>query len=234
MGHSLKILIVAATPFEIKALTDRFRPETVTPGLLYRFKAGPNVVHLLIPGIGILPTAFELGKIFVSEIFDLAVNAGICGAYQRDLEPGTVVRVTEETLPELGIGDGRNFLSVFQAGLIPPDNFPFTKGKLINPYIPPWESVRKLMPVCGNTILTMRTSSSGIRELLTQAPAGVETMEGAAFLYCCLAAQVPCVQIRSVSNLAGERNKEKWDIGLAVKNLVLVLEELLDEIICNS
>ena len=52
-------------------------------------------------------------------------------------------------------------------------------------------------------------------------------MEGAAVFRVCNDFNIPCMQIRSVSNFVGERNKKNWNIDLAVKNLNLYLKKLL-------
>jgi futalosine hydrolase len=52
-------------------------------------------------------------------------------------------------------------------------------------------------------------------------------MEGAAFFYACLAAKVPFVEIRSISNRMEPRNRDAWDLPLAVRNLNEVLVGIL-------
>ena len=47
----------------------------------------------------------------------------------------------------------------------------------------------------------------------------VESMEGAAFFYACLLEGITCAQVRSISNRVEKRNKDNWNIPLAVKNL---------------
>jgi len=44
-------------------------------------------------------------------------------------------------------------------------------------------------------------------------------MEGAAFLFVCEHEQIPCIQLRAVSNFVEKRNKEAWNIPLAIENL---------------
>jgi len=56
----------------------------------------------------------------------------------------------------------------------------------------------------------------------------VETMGGAAFLYGCLIEKIPCVQIRAISNFVEVRDKSRWNIPLAVKNLTTATLEILD------
>ena len=60
--------------------------------------------------------------------------------------------------------------------------------------------------------------------------ADLESMEGAAFFYSCLAAGVPFTEIRSVSNFVAERDKSHWNIPLAIQNLDKTLDHLLKEL----
>ena len=46
-----------------------------------------------------------------------------------------------------------------------------------------------------------------------------ESMEGAALHYVCMMENVPFLQIRSISNYIGERNKKKWDMMDSIFNL---------------
>ena len=46
-----------------------------------------------------------------------------------------------------------------------------------------------------------------------------ESMEGAALHYVCLMTNVPFIQLRSISNYIGERNKKKWDMMESINNL---------------
>jgi len=56
-----------------------------------------------------------------------------------------------------------------------------------------------------------------------------ESMEGAALHYVCISENVPFVQIRSISNYIGERNKQKWDM----MNSIVNVNEALIKIINN-
>jgi futalosine hydrolase len=55
----------------------------------------------------------------------------------------------------------------------------------------------------------------------------IETMEGAAFFYICSRENIPFLAVRAVSNRVEPRNKEKWNIPLAISNLSLKLKEVL-------
>ena len=54
-----------------------------------------------------------------------------------------------------------------------------------------------------------------------------ESMEGASLHYVCLMEDIPFVQIRSVSNYIGERNKQKWNMMDSIINLNKALKSLV-------
>jgi futalosine hydrolase len=58
----------------------------------------------------------------------------------------------------------------------------------------------------------------------------VESMEGAALHYVCLMEGIPFLQIRSVSNVTGDRDKNRWKLKEAIENLnkslVLLIKKL--------
>ena len=55
-------------------------------------------------------------------------------------------------------------------------------------------------------------------------------MEGAAFFYACMIDKVPCAQIRAVSNFIEKRNRDNWNMALAIKNLNEKALEILDSL----
>jgi futalosine hydrolase len=58
----------------------------------------------------------------------------------------------------------------------------------------------------------------------------VESMEGGALHYVCLQEGLPFLQLRSVSNDVGIRDKTKWNIPLAIGELNKKLTGLLNEL----
>jgi futalosine hydrolase len=55
-------------------------------------------------------------------------------------------------------------------------------------------------------------------------------MEGSALHYVCLMENIPFIQLRSISNYIGERNKKKWDMQDSIKNLNNELVKLVKKI----
>jgi futalosine hydrolase len=52
-------------------------------------------------------------------------------------------------------------------------------------------------------------------------------MEGAAFFYICAREKIPFISLRAISNRVERRERNKWNIPLALDNLAGKLEELL-------
>ncbi len=55
-----------------------------------------------------------------------------------------------------------------------------------------------------------------------------ENMEGSAIAQTCLLFDVPFLEFRGISNMAGVRDKAKWDLGAAMEHCLLVVKHLLD------
>lgn len=226
----MNILVVSATRFEVQHLITRYRPKELIVNTMQQFRKDRNTIGLLTPGVGMVQTAFFLGKALATGSYDLVINAGICGAYSREVPLGTVLQVTEDQFPELGMEEDGTFRSLSETGLILSDEYPFEEGKLVNRLIPDLKILESLRMVSGNTVNTLQTDPDKIGLMLHRFPADVESMEGAAFLFACLNEKIPCAQIRAVSNYVGERDRKKWEIHKAIVNLDEKIVEIVEEV----
>ncbi len=219
----MKILVVSATPFEIAPLRQHLQ-EHFWPHSETHFQKEELEVKLLVAGVGMTLTAFNLGGLFAKQRFDLVVNAGIAGAFNRSLKIGNVVNVTSERFADLGVeeADGR-FTDVHEMRLVDANAGPFTEGELLNPNA----DFDFLPKAKGLTVNKVHGYEPSIDALRSKYEADVESMEGAAFFMACLLAGQPFLQIRSISNYVETRNREAWDLPLAIKNLNEVLVELV-------
>ena len=82
----------------------------------------------------------------------------------------------------------------------------------------------------GITVNTIHGNTRNIEKIRLQCDPDTESMEGAAFFYACLSAGVQGVQVRSVSNFVEERDKSRWDVDLALKNLNKSVGEIMKEV----
>jgi futalosine hydrolase len=223
-------LIVAATRFEIRPLADKFAYVQKEDDSLAHYQFRNDKVDILITGMGMTATAYYLGKQLPGSNYDVVLNAGICGSFSTDLTIGKVVNVTEECFCELGAENNDQFISLFDLGLMDPDEPPFRSGKLLNNSNLKSASLRKLERVRGITANTIHGHPESIRKIRDQFHPDVESMEGAAFFYACITSGVPFHQVRCISNFVEERDKSKWDIPLALANLNQVLLDIVKEV----
>lgn len=224
----MEIVFVAATPFEIAPLLEHLNKgfETREQGL---FQRGELRVRALVTGIGISATSWHLGLLFGRQTPALAVNAGIAGAFGRDLQLGQVVHVTTERFGDLGVeeADGR-FTDLFELGMADSSDAVSIRGKLYNPSA---GQAAFLPPVHGLTVNKVHGTAVSISAIKKKYPeVQVESMEGAAFFHACLSAKVPFLQIRAISNYVETRNREAWDLPGAIRNLNRALLDLLESL----
>jgi len=217
----MKILVVAATREEIGFLVDSCQLSVVS--LQENIQTTGNTqqtAHALIAGVGMVATAFALGRHLATQQYDLAINLGIAGSFDRNIPLGTVVEVTEDTFTELGAEDDNRFITLDALGF---GQTKFTATAQLGEYY----KEEKLWKVTAATVNTVHGEEASIAKLHQRTAPQLESMEGAAFFYACQQSGVPALQIRAVSNYVEKRNRDAWKIGLAVKNLNTFAERLL-------
>jgi futalosine hydrolase len=226
----MQVLVVSATASEIKPLLQACGANAESVSKFSGYTFGKNEVDILITGVGMVHTSFYLGLTLQQKQYSLAVNAGICGSFNKQIEIGEVVNVVSDYFPEIGIEDGVEFKSLFDLDFLTPDEFPYSTGKLINESIYPGEIISKLRKVSGVTINTVHGKKETIEKFVQKHPVDIESMEGAAFLFACMNIGIPCLQLRSVSNFIEQRNISNWNIPLAVRNLNDILFKIFNDI----
>lgn len=224
----MEILLVAATPFEIMPVQDWLRKHfSVSENGVYR--KNDLTVTILITGVGIIATAWSLGRYFARKQPDLAVNAGIAGAFDRSFNPSEVVHVVSERFGDLGVeeADGK-FTDLFELGLLDANEKPYVNGLLYNPAA---SESRFLPQAKGLTVNKVHGSEASISAIRRKYPdAQVESMEGVAFFHACLMADVPFFEIRSISNYVEPRNRETWKLGEAIESLNQTLVKMFESL----
>lgn len=214
----MQSLLVAATHKEIENLLNAFTFIEKHSAHLSSYCFHSHKIDVLITGVGIHATAYSLGK-YLSNKYDFAINAGIAGSFNRNLELGTVVNVYSDCFAELGAENDKEFLTVFDLGLIGKNEFPFTNGVIENKWNLKNKVIENLPKVNGITVNKVHGNEDNIEKIFQLFHPYTESMEGAAFLYSCRMENIPCIQIRSISNYVEKRNRDAWNIPLALQNL---------------
>ncbi|MDF2431983.1 MAG: futalosine hydrolase [Mucilaginibacter sp.] len=224
----MRILVVAATKEEIKPLISELRitnydlenEDELLPGsqIVNRKSDIVNLglnTSILITGVGMVATAFALGRHLATHAYDLVVNLGVAGSFDRDIAIGDVLEISSDILAELGAEDGDEFLSIEQLSFGEGTYYPTTKlTDLYNLF-----NTFNLKTAGAITVNTVHGNEKSIKKVMERLNPQLESMEGAAFFYVCKEMNVPGLQIRAVSNYVEKRDRSNWNIGLAIKNL---------------
>jgi futalosine hydrolase len=208
--YNMQILVTAATANEIAFFTNMYANADV-----------------LITGVGVPSTMYHLQKRLHQVDYDLVIQAGIGGAFSTDLQLGETVLIGQDTFGDLGAEEEKIFTPFFNTSLIDANEFPFTNGWLLSTTPMP-ENVN-FKTVKAVTVNKISDSLLQKQQLTAAFNAQVESMEGAALHYICLQENTPFIQLRSVSNYVGERDKTKWKMKAAIENLNTELSALIKQ-----
>jgi futalosine hydrolase len=203
--------------------TDRFLETNTLPS---RLSLSGHVLDIVVAGVGMVATAVNCTRALARERYELALNLGVCGSFDRALAPGAVVHVTSERLPELGAEDGDRFLPAQDIGLLRDDLF--VDGVLHNPRPPSNDVLSALVAVRGITVNTVHGHEPSIADVMRRVDPQVESMEGAAFFYSCLSQGVPFAEVRAVSNMVERRNRQSWRMSDAIERLCTTAHALIE------
>ncbi len=198
-----KTLIVAATYGEVAQTFEHF-------GWQQANFVENNDFDILITGVGITATAFELGK-HLNNTYTLVLNLGIAGSFDHTIALGSLVNITTDTFSELGAENGEDFIGIDELG--------FGKSSYTSNFISENSLIKNLPTVKGITVNTVHGNTKSIEQTLKRFNVRTESMEGAAVFYACERLNIPILQIRSISNYIEQRNRDNWKITLAIKNL---------------
>lgn len=226
----MNILLVSATYLEIEPLLLMFSFEKEINQKLKRYTYKNHTIDVLIPGVGMTCTAYWLGKTLTSKLYDSAINVGLAGSFTDTINIGDVVNITSDQISELGAEDGESFLSLIDMDLIMDEDFTLNNGEMKNTICIDNPTIDSLQKVKAITVNTTHGDDESIKKVKDLFNPQVESMEGAAFFYACLLEGISCAQIRSVSNKVEKRNKDNWDIPLAVKNLCSTTLQIINSL----
>jgi futalosine hydrolase len=214
----MKLLITAATDNELLAAREAAA-------------ATPHTVDFALTGIGIAPTTYHLTKYLLLETCDMVMNVGLAGSFTDRCPVGSVVCPVTEYFGDSGVQSPAGITSLFDEQLLSENTFPFVNGALKN-NVPEKLTglLPRYLPVRGVTSQLASGALPRIEELWQRFHPDIETMEGAAFFYVCLSQKVPFVALRAISNRVEVRNKEKWNIPMALEHLKPAIREVLSNL----
>ena len=207
----MKIVFTAATKAEWMPASLNIKP-------MYLKEANHINVIFHESGVGMLATAVSLTRLVIAYQPDLIVQVGIAGTFDHQLKLGKVICVTEESLGDMGVEEKGCWKDIFDLNLEQKNEAPFKKGKLPNPFLKKY-NLLGLSEVDAVTVNEISTNNDRIQQIIKKYGPTIESMEGAALHYVSREMEVPFIQIRSISNYIGDRDKNNWKLKESIVNL---------------
>jgi futalosine hydrolase len=240
------ILICAALAEEIadlKALMENPLPDAVGFGKdALRGRISGKEIMLLVTGPGLVNTAHALTAAVERRRPGLIIQTGCAGAFPATgLRPGDIGVATGEIDVQLGI----EILAGARAPLTGALPFPTLKtdaGQYYNRYPVDnhWTGIayRHLAGAFKSsgihvgkgpfiTVSTVTATDERAKQLHDAYQACMEQMEGSASAHIAAGYGIPFVEIRSASNMVGQRDKKAWDLPRAFKHASLAVYDFL-------
>jgi len=205
----MKILIVVATAQEIEPSLEWLQSHDI---------------NVLITGVGMLSTVYALTKKLQQGRYDVLINVGVGGVLDRNSKLGEVYRITQDEVFQFGAEDRNRFIPIEKLGF---GRSVFSE-RLPNAFEHQGIAIKTAQ---GITVNAVHGSEDSIRYLRQNYPDNlVESMEGAAVFFVAGREQLPVLQFRAISNYIEPRNRETWEMGLAIRNLHTFLRDFLARI----
>jgi futalosine hydrolase len=212
----MRILLVSATAMEIVPIV---RSATLSgehsgsleeaKGRVKHYTYAGHDVDALVTGVGMVATAVWTSRVLTEARYDLALNVGVCGSFDRAFAPGAVVHVVTDRLAELGAEDGDAFIAIEDLHLP-------VEHEFVNAMPPVNAALSRLPAVTGITVNLVHGSARSIAAVVERFAPQVESMEGAAFMSACIIHELPFAQVRAVSNAVERRNRDAWRMAEAI------------------
>jgi len=203
----MKILVVAATRAEI------------LPSLPFLEERG---IPYLITGVGMVATTYALTKRLLEDAFDMVVQVGIGGILGRSARLGEVYQISADEIFGLGADNNGLFIPIEELG--------FGK-RIFKERLPDGIQFPHTERAQGITVNNVHGSAGNIAQLQQKyRNLLIESMEGAAVFFVAEQVQIYCLQFRAISNYIEPRNRDTWEISLAIKNLNIFLKKIVDRL----
>jgi futalosine hydrolase len=222
-----RLLLVAAAPAETRAIASAFgHTGTLTP---WKPLEVANGLDLVESGVGKAQAAGATASLSASGAYAGVVNLGIAGALPNTTVPGRlefnvdlgmIVLASEHVFADEGVQSPDGFLDLPSIGFSPWGCPGENTSRIPRLHRAP-RAKHSGIDHCGPlaTVSTCSGTDQGARAVATRTGAIAEAMEGAAVACVCARLGLPMAEIRVVSNTAGDRARQLWNLDLALARL---------------
>ncbi|WP_031063849.1 futalosine hydrolase [Streptomyces sp. NRRL WC-3742] len=223
-----RLLVVVAVPAEAQAVlrglsggAEAAEELALPGGGLHRSRAA--AVDVLAAGVGPAAAAAAASAALAARPYALVVSAGIAGGFAPHAPVGATVLAEAIVAADLGAQTDEGFADVTELGFgtvrhtPPPAVLALAAGALSAP-VPGLASGLVLGPVL--TVSTVTGTAERAAALAARHPgAAAEAMEGFGVAEAAARHGLPALELRTVSNPVGPRDRAAWRIGEALAAL---------------
>lgn len=180
--------------------------------LLRERLAGRDHIRIVRTGVGAVNAAHVVTMEIARARPGAIVVCGVGGAYPgAGLNVGDVASASSETYGDLGATSSDGFLDMRALG------FPTVAGPEPHYNELPLQVFPTNRRVRFVTMNTCTGTDEGAREIEARTGGAVENMEGAAVAHVALLSGIPCGEVRGISNLVGNRDRNSWRLEEAAE-----------------
>jgi futalosine hydrolase len=234
-SKKLPLVLAVAAPLEWKILCRGLGVSAALPeqGRAVFLKGVGRPCLGLLTGVGPVNAGLALGRTLGAHSVSGVVSLGIAGSFDTTVAPlCSTVMAEGEIWPEYGLRDG-DYVDPEAIGLPlwrTPDG-PVLDRIALRPQDAA-EAMQLSLPLdaiqgVSLTVAGVTTTPERVESLRTRYTPLVENMEGFALALGCLQADVPFLEIRTVSNRVGARPPADWDRDGALGVLARVASVLM-------
>ncbi|GEM_PF-1102066 len=205
-----KILVISPTELELSFLTP----------VIHKFGVKTGIC-----GVGPAASAFGITRLVIELKADMVVMVGIGGTYEPEtIAPGIAVIAGKEVFGDLGRCNEDGIEPVVIAGQKLPRHYEMVKKWPFHVKSAISTSTHLVDMVTVSCSSGSRTRGQMMKKLYSSQ---VENMEGASGAMVCEHYGIPFVEIRGISNEAGDPDKNNWRISEAMKAATSMTESFL-------
>ena len=181
--------------------------------------SGSSQFQVALTGVGPAKAAARTATELAARTYQYVINAGVAGGFNGKADITSIVVASRIIAADLGSESVDGFLPVDQLGLgsseIKPDR---SKSTELVKRLEDMNATVTLAPVL--TLATVTGTQKTTNELTSRFPdAAAEAMEGHGVATAAELAQIPVLEVRTISNQVGPRDRDAWQIKEALQAL---------------
>ncbi|UTR13297.1 futalosine hydrolase [Salipaludibacillus sp. LMS25] len=178
-------------------------------------------------GVGSVAAAVNTANLLAKHSYDMVINMGVAGGFPSKAEIGDAVIATDITAADLGAESDDGFKPIEELGF---GQSVLRSDNVLSERLTQGLKARCTFSIHRGPVVTLSTVTGTAKTLteLEKRVQGVvaEAMEGFGVATAATSANIPFLEIRTISNMVGPRDKSAWRLDVALHSLEHVSKHL--------